>query len=316
MKKNSSNLPLSQFLSIAPLMGYSDRHFRYFIRQITEHTMLYTEMIPAGAIAKGKKLFFLDFHPAEKPITLQIGGSDPEMLYQCAKIAYDLGFDGINLNVGCPSSKVQENQMGLCLLKQPSLVKNCVDAMKSGSPLPVSVKTRIGVDDQDSHEKLCEFIQELVSTNLDHLTLHARKGWLKGLSPKENRMVPPLHYDRVYQVREAFPDLSLGINGGIVSLEEALSHLNQPGLIKPINEVMMGRAAIDNPYLFAEADFKIYGDETKKTALTREEILEKMQPYFEQELQKGVSPKQITRHWLGLYHGEPGARAFRVKLST
>ncbi len=307
--KNTQTLP-TKFLSIAPLMGYSDRHFRYFLRQITEHTMLYTEMIPAGAIAKGKKLFFLDFHPAEKPITLQIGGSDPEMLYQCAKIAYDLGFDGINLNVGCPSEKVQENQMGLCLLKEPALVKTCVAAMKSGSPLPVSVKTRIGVDEQDSHEALCEFIEELLQENLDHLTLHARKGWLKGLSPKENRTIPPLHYDRVYQVQEAFPDLSLGINGGILSLEEALSHLSR------VTEVMMGRAAIDDPYLFAEADFKIYGDERRKTPLTREEILEKMQPYLEQELKKGVAEKQITRHWLGLYRGEPGARAFRQKLSS
>lgn len=291
-------------------MGYSDRHFRYFIRQITKHAMLYTEMIPEGAIAKGRKLYFLDFHPDEKPITLQVGGSNPEFLYECAKIAHELGFDGINLNVGCPSEKVQENEMGLCLLKNPTRVKQCVEAMKAASPLPVSVKTRIGVDDQDSHDALCEFIEMLISARLDHLTLHARKGWLKGLSPKENRTIPPLHYDRVYQVREAFPRLSLGINGGILSLDEGLKHLEW------VNEIMIGRAAIDDPYCLAEADFKIYGDERYKTPLSREEILEKMTPYLEQEIQKGVSSKHITRHWLGLYRGEPGGRAFRVKLST
>ncbi len=302
-------MPHKKFVSIAPLMGYSDRHFRYFIRQITRHSMLYTEMIPEGALVKGKKLYFLEFHPDEKPLTLQIGGSNPDFLYECAKIAESFGFDGINLNVGCPSEKVQENEMGLCLLKNPERVKMCVQAMKAGSNLPVSVKTRIGVDDQDSHESLCEFIDLLRRAGLDHLTLHARKGWLKGLSPKENRTIPPLHYDRVYQVREAFPNLSLGINGGITSIEAALEHLTK------VNEVMIGRAAIDDPYLLSAVDFQIYGDEAYKEPISREEILEKMSAYLAQAEQQGINSKHITRHWLGLYRGQPGGRAFRAKLS-
>ncbi len=299
-----------KFLSIAPLMGYSDRHFRYFIRQITRHAMLYTEMIPEGALAKGRKLYFLEFHPEEKPLTLQIGGSNPDFLYECAKIAHEFGFDGINLNVGCPSEKVQENEMGLCLLKNPHRVKTCIQAMKAGSPLPVSVKTRIGVDEEDSHEKLCEFIEALIPAGLDHLTLHARKGYLKGLSPKENRTIPPLHYDRVYRIREAFPQLSLGINGGISNLDAALPHFDW------VNEVMMGRAAIDHPYGLAEADFKIYGDLSRKIPPTREALLELMKPYLENALKKGCSAQSIQRHWLGLYRGEPGARTFRQSLSS
>jgi tRNA-dihydrouridine synthase A len=299
-----------KFVSTAPLMGYSDRHFRYFIRQMTRHTMLYTEMIPEGALAKGRKFQFLEFHPDEKPITLQVGGSHPDFLLECSKLAYEFGFDGINLNVGCPSEKVQENEMGLCLLKKPEWVKRCVEAMKAGSPLPVSVKTRIGVDQEDSHEKLSAFIETILQAGLDHLTLHARKGWLHGLSPKENRTIPPLQYDRVYQIREAFPHLSLGINGGILSLPEVLNHLNT------LNEVMIGRGAIDNPYLFSEVDYHVYGDLSAKTPRTREEILERMQPYLERELQKGTPLKHITRHFLGLYHGQPGARAFRTKIST
>jgi len=294
-------------LSIAPLMGYSDRHFRYFLRQLSRKALLYTEMIPAFALSHGKKFRYIDFDPEEYPLALQVGGSQPESLAFCAKLASERGFHSINLNVGCPSPRVQEGNIGLCLLKQPELVKRCIEAMKAVSSIPVTVKTRIGVDDQDSFEYLCEFIQAQIEAGVDHVTLHARKGWLAGLSPKENRTLPPLHYDRVYEIRKIFPKLSLGINGGIQTLEQAQAHLIQ------VDEVMMGRAAIDQPYLFAQADTLIFKETSN--ILSREDILDRMKNYLAKEKKLGTPTLSITRHWLGLYAGEPGAKAWRSGIS-
>lgn len=294
--------------SIAPMMACTDRHYRYFARLLTRKALLYTEMITADAIIHGDRERFLGYDPIEHPVALQLGGSDPEKLAICTKIADDYGYDEINLNVGCPSERVQSGSFGACLMKEPALVADCVAAMKSVTQLPVTVKTRIGVDDQDSYEFLHDFIGCLVQEKIDGVIVHARKAWLKGLSPKQNRTVPPLSYESVYQLKRDFPNLPLSINGGIDNLEQAKQHLLQ------VDSVMMGRAAYYDSYLLAHVDKEIFG--VDGDAPSRSEIMETMQRYIEQQVKLGVKSTHITRHMIGIFKGQPEAKKWRRLLCT
>ncbi len=295
-------------LCIAPMMECTDRHFRYFLRLISRHTLLYTEMVTQDAIIHGDRERLLGFDPVETPIALQLGGSDPEKLAQCAAIGEQWGYDEINLNVGCPSDRVQAGRFGACLMKEPSLVKECLSAMRDSVNIPVTIKTRIGVDDQDSYEALCDFIQTVATSGVQRFIIHARKAWLKGLSPRQNREVPPLRYDVAYQLKQDFPALTIVINGGIDTLESVDEHLQH------VDGVMLGRAAYTNPYLLATADQRYY-HATTQTA-SRESIVMGMLPYIDRHLSRGGRLHQITRHMVGLYHGVDGARVWRGWLST
>lgn len=289
------------------MMDYTDRHFRYFLRLLSKHTLLYTEMITTGAIIHGNRDKLLGYDQSEHPLALQLGGSNPEELAQCAKIAEEWGYDEVNLNVGCPSDRVQSGMFGLCLMAKPQLVADCVKAMKDQVSIPVTVKTRIGYDHNDSYQELSAFIQTLINAKVDQVIIHARKGWLKGLSPKENREIPPLQYDVVYRVKQDFPTLNIGINGGILSLEHAKVHLEQ------VDHVMIGRAAYHNPYILAEVDSLFHG--AAKPASSRHEIIQAFLPYVEQQLAQGERIQSLTRHILGLFHGEANARLWRRMLS-
>ncbi len=290
------------------MMECTDRHFRYFARLITRHTLLYTEMVTQNAIIHGDRNNLLDFDPVEKPLALQIGGSDPEKLAECARIGEQWGYDEINLNAGCPSDRVQSGKIGACLMKEPRLVKDCLSAMKDAVKIPVTIKTRIGVDEQDSYEELRDFIHTLSESGVNIFIIHARKAWLKGLSPRQNREIPPLKYDVVYQLKKDFPDSTIVINGGIETLEAVDTHL------KHVDGVMLGRAAYYNPYLLSPVDQQYYLDDSK--ILTREEIVEAMLPYIDKHLHNGGRLHQITRHMIGLYHGVDGARVWRQHLSS
>ncbi len=292
--------------SIAPMLDWTDRHCRYFLRQISRHTLLYTEMVTTGAILQGRG-DYLAYHEAEHPIALQLGGSDPAALAQCAKIAEARGYDELNLNVGCPSDRVQNGRFGACLMAYPELVAECVAAMQAEVKIPVTVKSRIGIDDQDSYDFLRAFLDKVSAAGCHTFILHARKAWLSGLSPKENREIPPLDYERVYQVKRDYPHLTLSINGGITSMEEVLRHLQQ------VDGVMVGREAYQNPYLLAQVDRLIFGDDAEVPS--RHEVVRRMLPYIQQELAKGNHLSHITRHMLGLFQGLPGARAWRRHLS-
>ncbi|MEB3224895.1 MAG: tRNA dihydrouridine(20/20a) synthase DusA [Synechococcus sp.] len=293
----------SHFLSVAPMMDRTDRHFRYFMRQITRRTLLYTEMITTQAIIHGDRPKLLNFEAAEHPISLQLGGDNPKELADCAKVGEDWGYDEINLNVGCPSPRVQQGNFGACLMTQPELVADCVASMRAAVKIPVTVKHRIGVDDQDSYEDLCRFIQIVSQTGCDRFSVHARKAWLQGLSPKENRTVPPLRYEDVYRLKQDFPHLWIEINGGITELEQIQGHLTQ------VDAVMVGRAAYDNPYLFATVDRDIYGEAVPPKS--RHEIVEGMLPYIERHTQAGVKLHSISRHMLSLFLGQPGTKAWK-----
>jgi len=299
---------MQRTLSIAPMMDCTDRHYRYFMRLITRHTLLYTEMVTQDAILHGDREKLLGFTPVESPLALQLGGSDPKKLADCARIGEQWGYDEINLNVGCPSDRVQAGRFGACLMKEPLLVSECLAAMRAAVKIPVTIKTRIGVDDQDSYEALCEFIRAIIQSGVQVIVVHARKAWLQGLSPRQNREVPPLRYDLVYQLKQEFPDLTLVINGGIETLEAIDSHLAQ------VDGVMLGRAAYNDPYLFAAADASYYQDHS--VPRTREQVVEAMLPYIDQHLARGGRLHQITRHMVGLYHGVDGARVWRRWLST
>ncbi|MBX9586658.1 MAG: tRNA dihydrouridine(20/20a) synthase DusA [Gammaproteobacteria bacterium] len=298
---------LNRTISIAPMMDCTDRHYRYFARLITHHTLLYTEMVTQDAIIHGHREKLLDFDPIEKPIALQIGGSDPLKLAECARIGEQWGYDEINLNVGCPSDRVQAGRFGACLMKEPELVKECLSAMKEAVKIPVTIKTRIGVDEQDSYEALKEFVHTLIESGINIFVIHARKAWLKGLSPRQNREVPPLRYDVVYKLKKDFPDLTIVINGGIETLEAVDEHLQH------VDAVMLGRAAYHNPYLLSRVDQDFYSD--KSTIPTRLQIVEAMLPYIDKHLENGGRLHQITRHMVGLFHGVDGARVWRQKLS-
>ena len=290
-------------VSIAPMMDRTDRHYRYFMRQITQRTLLYTEMVTAQAIKHGDRDHLLGFSPAEKPLVLQVGGDDPTLLAECARIAADFGYDEINLNVGCPSDRVQSGNFGACLMAQPALVAECVAAMMAATDIPVSVKHRIGVDDLDSYDYMAQFVATVAATGCQRFTVHAHKAWLKGLSPKENRNVPPLRYEDVYRLKRDFPQLWIEINGGIKTLAQTQTHLDQ------VNAVMIGRAAYDTPYLFAECDRQFFGQ--VETVKTRSQVVHAMLPYVDHWTAQGLKLNSITRHMLMLFHGQPGSRAWR-----
>ncbi|MGH8560912.1 MAG: tRNA dihydrouridine(20/20a) synthase DusA, partial [Nevskiales bacterium] len=285
------------------MMDWTDRHDRYFLRLITRHALLYTEMITADAILRGDRRRLLHFDAAEHPVALQLGGSEPVKLAQCARIAEDWGYDEVNLNVGCPSDRVQSGRFGACLMAEPALVGECVAAMRAATDLPVTVKTRIGIDDLDSYAHLRHFINTVANAGCRVFIIHARKALLQGLSPKENREIPPLNYDTVYQIKRDFPALTIVLNGGITTLDEAERRL------EAVDGIMLGRAAYQNPYLLAEVDARFHAG--VGPAPSRLEVIERLLPYVERELSAGTALKHIARHILGLFQGQPGARAWR-----
>ncbi len=294
-------------LSVAPMMDWTDRHDRYFLRLITRRTLLYTEMISTAAILHGNRDRLLGHDAAEHPLALQLGGASPADLAACARIAEDSGFDEINLNVGCPSDRVQNARFGACLMAEPKTVAACVAAMMSSTDLPVTVKTRTGVDERDSYGHLKDFVATVAGAGCRSITVHARKAWLTGLSPKQNREVPPLDYARVYRVKQDFPDIEIVINGGIGSLDEADRHLGR------VDGAMVGRSAYQTPFMLAEADRRFF--DTADPAPTREGIARALLPYVETHCAAGMPLKAVTRHILGLFNGEPGGRLWRRALS-
>jgi tRNA-dihydrouridine synthase A len=289
------------------MLEWTDRHCRFFLRTISRHLQLYSEMVTTGAVLRGDRVRLLGFNEAEHPLVLQLGGSDPADLAACARIAEDFAYDEINLNVGCPSDRVQKGRFGACLMKEPQLVADCVAAMRAAVGIPVTVKTRIGVDDQDSYEALTGFIGTVKAAGCRTFIIHARKAWLSGLSPRENREIPPLRYDMAADLKRDFSDLCIILNGGVQTLDEALAHLTL------FDGVMMGRAIYHDPFLLAEADRLIFGEEG--THLTRFDVLERFIPYVERELAQGVRLQSLTRHILGLFLGVPGGRQWRRYLS-
>ncbi|SEJ03215.1 tRNA dihydrouridine(20/20a) synthase DusA [Frateuria terrea] len=292
-------------LTIAPMMDWTDRHCRYFHRLLSPHARLYTEMVTSAALVRGGQLRLLEHSQQEHPVALQLGGSEPAELAQAARLGAQAGYDEINLNVGCPSDRVQSGRFGACLMREPALVGECVQAMRAAVDLPVTVKCRIGVDDQDEYADLQRFTGMMVAAGVEVLVVHARKAWLQGLSPKENREIPPLDYQRVYRLKREFPQLVVVINGGITSVDAVQAHLAQ------VDGVMLGRAAYHDPYLLAQLEAALYGTPMP----SREGVLAHLRPYVEAELKRGTALKHISRHLLGLYQGEPGARAFRRVLS-
>ena len=293
--------------SVAPMLDWTDRHCRYFHRLLSKNTLLYTEMVTTGAIIYGKG-DYLAFSDEEHPVSLQLGGSDPAALAQCAKLAQQRGYDEINLNVGCPSDRVQNGRFGACLMGDATLVADCIKAMQDVVSIPVTVKTRIGIDEQDSYEFLCDFIETVsVKGGCEMFIIHARKAWLSGLSPKENREIPPLDYPRVYQLKRDFPHLTMAINGGIKTLEEAKVHLQH------LDGVMMGREAYQNPSILASVDNQLFGEHFP--VINEVDAVRSMYPYIENELAKGAYLGHMTRHMLGIFQGIPGARQWRRHLS-
>ncbi|MEO8650789.1 MAG: tRNA dihydrouridine(20/20a) synthase DusA [Hyphomicrobiaceae bacterium] len=292
---------------VAPMMDWSDRHCRFAHRLLTRHARLYTEMVTVPAILHGKREQLLAFNPSEHPIALQLGGSDPAGLAEAARIGEDWGYDEINLNVGCPSDRVQVGSFGACLMAEPELVAACVAAMRAAVRVPVTVKCRIGIDDQDSEADFDRFIDTVASAGCDTFMVHARKAWLKGLSPKENREVPPLDYGRVARLKARRPELTIVLNGGIASIDAAEQHL------KTFDGVMLGRAAYQTPYFLAEVDRRLFGD--GRPAAGRAEVLDQLIPYIDRHVAAGGRANNVLRHILGLYHGQPRARAFRRLLS-
>ncbi len=293
---------------IAPMMEWTDRHCRFFHRLFTRRALLYTEMLTTGAIIHGDRHRLLAFDPAEHPVAIQLGGSDPRALAACARIAEEFGYDEINFNVGCPSDRVQEGGFGACLMAEPTLVGECVAAMKSAVSLPVTVKCRLGIDNQDAETALEELTRAVEAADVDALIVHARKAWLAGLSPKENREIPPLDYDRVYRLKSAHPSLDIVLNGGIGSIEQAVAHNEH------VDGVMMGRAAYQEPWRLLAVDPLLFG-ETAPYPSPRA-AAEAFIPYIEREIARGTRLHSITRHVHGLFYSVPGARAFRRHLAT
>ncbi|MBM4206880.1 MAG: tRNA dihydrouridine(20/20a) synthase DusA [Gammaproteobacteria bacterium] len=293
--------------SVAPMMDWTDKHCRYFHRMLTKKALLYTEMVTTGALINGDRRRFLRFNPEEHPIALQLGGSNPHDLALCARMAEDYDYDEVNLNVGCPSNRVQNGRFGACLMLEPNLVADCVGAMKQAVTIPVTVKSRIGVDERDSYEELYHFINTVVAAGCDTFIIHARKAWLSGLSPKQNREVPPLQYETIYRLKSDFPDLEIIINGGINTLTQA------ENLLQQVDGVMVGREAYHNPYFLADVDRCIF--KSSELPRSRHEIVELLIPYIQSQLKEGVRLHSITRHILGLFHGETGARLWRRHLS-
>ncbi|MBT3629430.1 MAG: tRNA dihydrouridine(20/20a) synthase DusA [Rhodospirillaceae bacterium] len=294
-------------LSVAPMMECTDRHGRYFLRQISRNILLYSEMITAAALVHGKRDDLLAYDAAEHPLALQLGGSDPAELALAAKYGEAAGYGEINLNVGCPSDRVKSGRFGACLMAEPELVARCVAAMAAAVEIPVTVKCRTGIDGHDSFELLRAFAGKMVEAGMASLAVHSRIAILEGLSPKQNREIPPLNYARVYRLKEELPALEIILNGGVRSLGDALAHLER------VDGVMIGRAAFDDPYILAEADQRLFSD--SHAMPSRHDIARAMLPYIERALSKGARLNHITRHMLGLFHARPGARAWRRYLS-
>jgi tRNA-dihydrouridine synthase A len=302
-----SNNISSFVFSVAPMMDWTDRHCRVFHRLLTRRARLYTEMLTTGAVIHGDRRRLLGFDASEHPVALQLGGSDPRDLARCAKIGEDFGYDEINLNVGCPSDRVKDGRFGACLMAEPALVADGVHAMKREASIPVTVKCRIGIDDQDPEMALDELARGVIGAGADALIVHARKAWLNGLSPKENRDIPPLDYHRVYRLKASMPGVPIIVNGGIGSLNEAKQHLGF------VDGVMLGRAAYQEPWRLLAADPELFGEAAPHP--TMKHVFEAMIPYIERELARGTRLHSITRHFVGAFHGVPGARAFRRHLA-
>ena len=292
---------------VAPMLDWTDRHCRFFLRLLSRHVRLYTEMVTTGAVLRGDRDRLLAYDPAEHPLTLQLGGSDPADLARCAKIAADWGYDEVNLNVGCPSDRVHSGRFGACLMAEPNLVAECVAAMRASVNLPVTVKTRIGIDERDSYEELADFIGRVAAGGCATFIIHARKAWLRGLSPRENREIPPLRYEVVHQLKRDFPHLTVVLNGGLTTLDQAAEQLRR------VDGVMMGRAAYENPYLLAGVDQRFFG--TSESPFSRHQVVQALLPYIKGQLRQGTPLHCMTRHILGLFQGVPGARAWRRTLS-
>ena len=297
---------MNRTVSVAPMMDCTDRHERYFLRLISKNTLLYTEMIVDEAINRGDKKKLLEFNINEKPVALQIGGSSPKLLAEASKIGEDFGYDEINLNLGCPSKKVEKNKFGACLMKEPNLVADCLSKMQASTKLPVTIKTRIGYDDVEDYENFHNFISILKSTGIKTFIIHARKAMLGKFTPKQNLNIPPLKYDYVYNLKKDFPDEKIIINGGITNVKEINDHL------KKTDGVMIGRAAYHTPYLLADIEKEIFKNEKVPS---RQEIIENLIPYIKEELKKGTRLNQIMRHTLGLFHGQSGASHWKRYLS-
>jgi len=306
VEKTTDSLTGRRF-SIAPMMDWSDHHCRFFWRLITRQALLYTEMVTTGALIHGDRERFLHYNVEEHPVALQLGGSNPADLARCARWAQEWGYDEVNLNCGCPSDRVQSGMFGACLMAHPGLVAEGVKAMRDTCTIPVTVKHRIGIDHMESYEELLDFVATVAEAGCTVFIVHARKAWLQGLSPKENREVPPLNYPWVYQLKADLPHLSIVLNGGIQTLEQCKSHLAQ------VDGVMMGREAYQNPWLLAQVDRELFGMDNP--ALSRDDIQVALLEYVEQQLTRGVHLNHITRHILGLYQGVPGARKFRRHIS-
>lgn len=304
---NKSNI--DRRLSIAPMMDHTDKHFRYFMRLLSKHAVLYTEMITTGALIHGNRQRFLDFNDdVEHPLAIQLGGSNPDDLAECAKMSENEGYDEVNLNIGCPSDRVQNGQFGACLMSNKNLVADCVNKIQARIKIPVTIKTRIGIDDLDSYEFLHDFITTTHEAGCNTFIIHARKAILSGLSPKENRDIPPLNYERVHKIKQDFPELNITINGGFTELDGIKSQLQH------VDGVMVGRAAYQNPFMLAKADSVLF--ENSDIPPTRENILNEYRNYVEEQLRRGERIKNLTRHVIGLYQGQPGARKYRQLLSA
>ncbi|NVK24777.1 MAG: tRNA dihydrouridine(20/20a) synthase DusA [Gammaproteobacteria bacterium] len=302
-----SRKPIDRKFCVAPMLDWTDRHCRYFYRTMSKHAVLYTEMVTTGAIIHGKG-DYLKFNEEEQPVALQLGGSDPQALARCAKLAEERGYDEINLNVGCPSDRVQNGMFGACLMAKPELVAECVKAMSDVVDIPVTVKSRIGIDELDSFEFLVDFVTKVKEAGCKTFIIHARKAWLTGLSPKENRDIPPLDYQRVYKIKQMFPELEIIINGGIKTIEESLEHLQH------VDGVMLGREIYHNPYLMADVDAAIYQAQDSEK-VSRSEVIQGVGEYISRYESDGGRAWHVVRHMMGLFQGLPGAKIWRRYLS-
>ena len=305
--KEKQAVGIDRRLSVAPMLDWTDRYCRYFLRLMSTHTLLYTEMVTTGAIIHGDKARFLGFHESEHPVALQLGGSDPKALAACARIGADWGYDEINLNVGCPSDRVQSGRFGACLMATPELVAECVAAMRAVVNIPVTVKHRTGIDGQDSYQELVRFVSKIAAAGCKSFIVHARKAWLHGLSPKENREIPPLDYAVVHRLKQDFPALEFIVNGGFHSLDQVNEQL------KRLDGVMIGREVYTNPWLLADVDRKVFGAANPRS--NPHQVIAALLPYIASQRANGVPLNRMTRHILGLFHGRPRARAWRRYLS-
>lgn len=298
---------MTKVFSVAPMMEWTDRHCRYFHRLLSKKALLYTEMVTAPAVIHGDRAHLIGFDEAEHPVAQQLGGSDPGQLAEATRICADFGYDEINLNVGCPSDRVQSGMFGACLMAEPDLVARCVEAMKKVTDVPITVKCRIGIDDQNEEEALDILVDKVLAAGCDGLTVHARKAWLQGLSPKENRDIPPLNYERVYRLKQRLPDVHIAINGGVKTLEDCATHLMN------VDGVMLGRAAYQNPALLARVDCDLFGEGEPVDPFA---AAEGMIPYIDAHIARGGRASQVTRHMIGLFQSRPGAKRWRQILTV